>query len=143
MAVANDYAVVVAGVAAALASYRDRVEVVEIDSGLPLASEVDVLLYDTFGQIQADGIDPERLGRGLARRVVVFSWNVEPALVKQALEAGVAGYIAKSVTAGELVALIERVHAGEEVRPAVDESTESFGTWPGREQGLKIGRAHV
>lgn len=143
VAVANDYAVVVAGVAAALAPYGDRVEVVELDSRMPLASSVDVLLYDTFGQIQADGIDIEKLSRGLADKVVAFTWNVQPELVKRALEAGVAGYIPKSVTAEQLVELIERVHAGEEVVPAVDESTENFGAWPGREHGLTDREAEV
>lgn len=143
MAVANDYAVVVAGVAAALAPYGDRVTVVELDSRMPLASKVDVLLYDTFGQIQADDIDLEEISQGLAERVVAFTWNVQPDLVKRALEAGVAGYIAKSVTAEELVDLIERVHAGEQVVPQVDESVENFGTWPGREHGLTDREAEV
>ncbi|WP_244931991.1 response regulator transcription factor [Nocardioides sp. W7] len=143
VAIANDYAVVVAGVAATLAPYADRVEVVELDSGVPLVTPVDVLLYDTFGQVQADGIDVEEIGGGLAKRVVAFSWNVQPELVKRAFESGVAGYIAKSVTADELVDLIERVHAGEQVAPDLDESEESLGTWPGREHGLTDREAEV
>ncbi|HTW17280.1 MAG TPA: response regulator transcription factor [Nocardioides sp.] len=143
VAVANDYAVVVAGVAGALAPYDDRVEVVELDSGVPLVTPVDVLLYDTFGQVQADGIDVEEIGGGLATRVVAFSWNVQPELVKRAFESGVSGYIAKSVTAEELVELIERVHAGEQVAPDVDEAEETFGTWPGREFGLTGREAEV
>ncbi|SDD42799.1 response regulator transcription factor [Nocardioides lianchengensis] len=143
IAIANDYVVVVAGVAAALAPYADRVEVVELDSRMPLATPVDVLLYDTFGQIQADSIDVDALSHGLAGRVVAFSWNVEPELVKRALETGVNGYIPKSVTAEELVDLIERVHAGEQVVPAVDESEENFGAWPGRELGLTDREAEI
>ncbi|MEI5672645.1 MULTISPECIES: response regulator transcription factor [unclassified Nocardioides] len=143
IAIANDYVVVVAGVAAALAPYADRVEVVELDSRMPLATPVDVLLYDTFGQIQADSIDVDALSHGLAGRVVAFSWNVEPELVKRALETGVHGYIPKSVTAEELVDLIERVHAGEQVVPAVDESEENFGAWPGRELGLTDREAEI
>lgn len=143
VAVANDYTVVVAGVAAVLAPYADRVEVVELDVRMPLATPVDVLLYDTFGQIQADAVDVEEIARGLANRVVAFSWNVQPDLVSRALETGIAGYIAKSVTAGELVELIERVHAGERVVPAVRESEENLGTWPGREFGLTGREAEI
>lgn len=143
MAIVNDYAVVVAGVAAALAPYEDRVVVVELDSGLPLESPVDVLLYDTFGQVQADELDVADLSHGLARRVVAFSWNVEPDLVERALRSGVDGYIAKTVTGEELVGLIERVHAGEDVTPPAGASAGSFGTWPGREHGLTDREAEI
>lgn len=143
VAIANDYAVVVAGVAAALSPYADRIEVVELDSRMPLVSDVDVLLYDTFGQIQADSIDLESLAHGKASKVVAFSWNVDAELVKRALETGVAGYIPKTVTAEELVDLLERVHRGEQVVPAVDVVESSFGTWPGREHGLTDREAEV
>ena len=53
VAIVNDYEIVVAGVAAMLAPYRDRVNIVELDSGLPVVSDVDVILYDTFGQSRA------------------------------------------------------------------------------------------
>lgn len=143
VAIANDYAVVVAGVAAALAPYADRIEIVELDSGLPLASAVDVLLYDTFGQIQADSIDVEAISNGLAKRVVVFSWNVQPELVSRAWETGIAGYIAKTVSAEELVDLIERVHGGERVSPPVADLPGTFGSWPGREHGLTDREAEI
>lgn len=143
VAVANDYAVVVAGVAAALAPYEDRVVVVELDSGLPLESSVDVLLYDTFGQAQADAIDVAEVSRGRAERVAVFSWNTDADLVARALAGGVAGYIAKTVTGEELVGLIERIHAGERVVPPVDAPEGGFGTWPGREHGLTAREAEI
>lgn len=143
VAIANDYAVVVAGVAAALAPYEDRVVVVELDSGLPVETPVDVLLYDTFGQAQADAIDVGQVCNGRADKVVAFSWNTEPELVKRALEIGVAGYIAKTVSAEELVDLIERVHGGEQVVPPIDLVEGSFGTWPGREHGLTGREAEI
>jgi DNA-binding NarL/FixJ family response regulator len=143
VAVSNDYAVVVAGVAAALAPYEDRVVVVELDSQLPLETDVDVLLYDTFGQVQADVIDVDELARGHARKVAVFSWNVDPDLVKRSLDSGVAGYISKTATAEELVELIERVHRGEQIVPSLDEAGSSFGTWPGREHGLTDREAEI
>lgn len=146
IAIANDYAVVVAGVAAALEPFSDRVQVVELDSKMPLATPVDVLLYDTFGQVQADDIDVTELANGRARRVAVFSWNVQADLVERALASGVAGYIAKTATAAELTDLIERVHGGEQVRPAAVADppvTPTIGTWPGRELGLTDREAEV
>ena len=49
VAVVNDYELVVAGIAAMLAPHRDRVAVVELDAGVGVVSDVDVVLYDTFG----------------------------------------------------------------------------------------------
>ena len=62
VAIVNDYEIVVAGVAAMLEPYRDRVSVVELDAGLPVVSDVDVVLYDTFGQVQGDAMDLEDAG---------------------------------------------------------------------------------
>ena len=78
VAIVNDYEIVVAGVAAMLAPHRDRVVVVELDSGLPVVSDVDVILYDTFGQVQGDAVladllahqlQPGVLGQGFAAPV--------------------------------------------------------------------------
>jgi hypothetical protein len=50
VAVVNDYEVVVAGLAAMLAPYSHRVQVVELDERTPMRSEVDVVLVDPFGK---------------------------------------------------------------------------------------------
>ena len=86
VAIVNDYEIVVAGVAAMLEPHRDRVAVVELNSGLPVLSDVDVILYDTFGQVQGDGIDLDDLVRGSDARVVIFSWNLQPELVQRAID---------------------------------------------------------
>lgn len=145
VAILNDYALVVAGLAAALEPFGDRVQVVELDSRLPLLSDVDVLLYDTFGQAHADAIDVDAVANGHARKVVAFSWNVDPGVVAGALRRGVAGYIAKTADAPELVEQLERIHAGEVVAPAgaAEEAESRIGTWPGREHGLTEREAEV
>ena len=48
VAIMNDYEVVVQGVRRMLEPFEGRVRVVELDSGLPVESPVDVLLYDAF-----------------------------------------------------------------------------------------------
>ena len=59
LAIVDDYAVVVAGVASFLSA--ERIEVVETGATAPVISDVDIVLYDTFGQIQGRGIDLRRL----------------------------------------------------------------------------------
>lgn len=144
VAVVNDYELVVAGVAAVLARHSERVRVVELDSRLPVTSDVDVVLYDSFGQPQGEMIDVPGLVSSPDARVLIFSWNVQPELVEASLKAGAAGYVSKSADAEALVEAIERVHRGETVRPAdtpVDQPV--VGRWPGEEQGLSPREAEV
>ncbi|HEY0952979.1 response regulator transcription factor [Nocardioides sp.] len=146
VAVVNDYEIVVAGVAAMLAPHHDRVVVVELDSGLSVVSDVDVILYDTFGQVQGDAVDLEDLVRGNTVPVAIFSWNLQPDLVQRAIDHGAAGYVSKGLSAGEIVDAIEAIHRGETVAPpasveAADE--DPSGEWPGRELGLTAREAEV
>ena len=91
VAIVNDYELVVAGVAALLAPYADRVRVVELDTGLPVRSDVDVVLYDTFGQVQGDSLDLDSLVADGSAKVVIFSWNTQPELVRRLDRAGRVG----------------------------------------------------
>ena len=146
LAIVNDYEIVVHGVAAVLAPYRERVQVVELDSRLPVVSDVDVLLYDTFGQAQGDAVDLEQLVTGGEAKVVIFTWNVQPDLVDRALSRGAAGYLSKSITAEDLVKGIEAVHAGQSVTLGVDingDAVDSIGSWPGVDHGLSSREAEV
>ncbi len=145
VAIVNDYEIVVAGVASMLAPHAERVEVVELDSGVPVVSDVDVILYDTFGQVQGDGVDLEELVQGNAAKVVIFSWNLQPDLVERAIVRGASGYLSKSMTGEEVVEAVERVHAGEIVLPPThdDDGHTASGSWPGREIGLTAREAEV
>ena len=145
VAVVNDYEMVVAGVAAMLEQHPDRVRVVELDSGLPVISDVDVILYDTFGQIQGHAVDLEDLVHGSGALVVIFSWNIQPELVEKAIERGASGYLSKELNADEMISAIEAVHAGQIVTPARHEAPaeDASGDWPGRAQGLTAREAEV
>ena len=145
LAIVNDYDIVVAGVAGMLAGYPDRVTVVELDVAVPVVSDVDVILYDTFGQVQGDGVDLEDLVHGGSARVVIFSWNIQPDLVERAISRGASGYLSKGLTAEEVVRGIEAVHAGEIVLPRKDEAApeDGVGGWPGRDHGLSAREAEV
>ncbi len=144
VAVVNDYELVVVGVAALLAPFRDRVQVVELDSGLPVMKDVDVILYDTFGQVQGDGVDLADLVEDGDARVAIFSWNVQRELVQRSLDQGAAAYLSKSLDAAALVQAIEEVYDGRRVVPSTTTVRGPVGgDWPGREQGLSAREAEI
>ncbi|QIG42078.1 response regulator transcription factor [Nocardioides anomalus] len=145
VAIVNDYELVVVGVAALLEPFRDRVRVIEVDSNLPVVREVDVILYDTFGQVQGKGVDVDSLVDGGRAKVVIYSWNLHAELVQESLEAGASGYLSKGMDAEELVRALEAVHEGRRVVPkgggTVNPRPES--SYPGKEQGLTVRESEI
>lgn len=146
VAIANDYDLVVKGIAAVLEPYADRVEVVELVSGATAVSAVDLVLYDTFSQVQADAVDLDDVTSDPHARVVVFSWSTDTELVRRALAVGAAGYLTKAITAAELVESLERIRDGEQVLALGEVSAgaeEILGRWPGDEHGISPREAEV
>ena len=145
VALVDDYDVVLIGVAHLFDPYRDRVIVAEIDANNALRDDVDIVLYDAYAQPESDHNDVAELVRNpRARRVVVYTWNFEPELIKTALRQGVHGYLSKTLPAEQLVEALEAVHAGETVvsaPPGLDQPTE--GDWPGREHGISDRESEV
>jgi len=143
LAIVDDYAVVVAGVAALLAD--EHIDVVETGASETVLSDVDVVLFDTFGQIQGTGIDLEDFVRDSGAQVVVYSWNVKPEMVVQAIAGGARGYLSKVLTGPQVVAALKRVVAGEVViLPGYEESSVGgAGDWPGRSAGLSPREAEI
>lgn len=139
----NDYAVVVAGVAAFLAD--EHIDVVETGASQTVLSDVDVVLYDTFGQVQGQGLDLEDFVRYSEAKVVVYSWNVKPEMVVQAIAGGARGYLSKVLTGPQIVAALKRVVAGEVViLPGhLESSVDGTGDWPGRSVGLSPREAEI
>jgi two-component system, NarL family, response regulator LiaR len=136
VAVVNDYEVIVAGVCGMLASYRDRVHVVEIDVKKNPDHVVDVALFDTYGQpiLALDRIRSliadERVGA-----VAIYTWTLTGASRAAAHRVGAHGLIAKALPAGELVDALVAVAGGR----FVDTGRFRGGTggqWPGSRWGL-------
>jgi two-component system, NarL family, response regulator LiaR len=142
VAILNDYEIVVAGVAQMLAPYADRVQVVETSAGVPPMGECDVVLYDTFSQSQGNVLDVQEVSSMTGARVVLFSWNLEPSLVSEALRRGAAGYLSKTLDGEGVADAIVRVAAGERVLPG-DRQGEERGAWPGQEHGLSSREAEM
>jgi two-component system, NarL family, response regulator LiaR len=144
LAIVDDYPVVVAGVASFLAS--ECIDVVETGALTPVITDVDIVLYDTFGQVQGVGIDLQDFVRDSgAKVVVVYSWNLEPGMIEQAMAGGASGYLSKVLTGPEVVAALERVMAGEIVVITGENETSvgGAGDWPGRSSGLSPREAEV
>ena len=139
VALVDDYDVVLMGVANMFNQYRDRVVVAELDSNEPLEDPVDIVLYDSFAQPESDHEEIAVLvANPRARRVVVYTWNFHPDLIRSAQQHGAHGYISKTLPARELVAALEAVHAGETVISDVPPRARSAVglDWPGRGEGL-------
>ncbi len=148
LALVNDYEVVVRGLAHMLEEFED-LEVVELDSNTDVAQFVDVALYDTMAQSQGDGSDVATLvANPEVRHVIVYSWNLDHALQRRTLDAGVSGYVSKGLSASELAAAIREVASGQVLEAPTGPHDDEIdgpeeGDWPGREHGLTARESEV
>ena len=146
LALVNDYEVVLTGLAHMFDQYRDRVVVAEIDVTTPLHDVVDIALYDSFAQPEADHDEIEVLVRSPhARRVAVYTWNFQDELIESAMAKGASGYLSKTLPANELVEALEAIHSGETViSPPPTRPRSATGlNWPGRSEGLTDREAEI
>lgn len=146
IALIDDYDVVLTGVAAMLDPYRDRILVAEIDANKPLVDTVDIAMYDSFAQPEADHDEIEVLvDSPRAAKVVVYTWNFAPDLIESARRKGADGYLSKGLNARELVEALEAVHAGQTVisESPVRSRLAPGLDWPGRHEGLTDREAEV
>jgi NarL family two-component system response regulator LiaR len=139
LAIDDDYPIVIRGLAAMLADHADRVEVVELGPDMSVAA--DVVLKDSFAMTD----DMKEYVASAKGRVLVFSASDDEQAVRSVLEQGVAGYVHKSASVGELLDAIERVHRGERVVQADLRPGDGVGTrdWPGRAEGLSDRESEV
>src|ERR1700684_4011831 len=136
VAIVNDYEVIVAGVMAMLAPEQYQVNVVELDVRKNPDHNVDVALFDSYGQ---PGLGLERV-RSLAANegvgsVAIYTWALNNAGRDAALAAGATGLIAKALGAEQLVAALRAVARGEVVESGGFRG-QGAGEWPGSKWGL-------
>jgi len=138
LALVDDYDIVLAGLARMFDQYEDRVDVIELDARVPVVSDIDIALYDSFAQSEADLGDIGTLVRNpLVTRVAVYTWNFDRRLVDAAFAKGADGYLSKTLPAAELVEALERIHFGDRVvSPAPDDDVTPALDWPGRAEHL-------
>src|SRR4051812_17900490 len=146
VAIVDDYDVVVVGLAHLLDPYAARVVVAELDANEPVLDDVDVVLYDTFAQPEADQEDLDVLVQNPhARHVAVYTWNFHQALIDTALAKGAHGYLSKTLPARKLVDAIEAIAAGGVIvsEPPPRSRLAPTLDWPGRGEGLTGREAEV
>jgi DNA-binding NarL/FixJ family response regulator len=147
----DDHEMVIEGLKAMLASFRERVEVVGQAVGAERAVAVvadldpDVVLCDVRMQ-GSSGLDLCAVlrERDPGRRVVMLSVYDDEQYLFQALRVGASGYLLKSISSDELVRQLEFAHSGKTaIDPvmaarAVDTAArlQRDEFWPGARQGL-------
>ena len=139
IALVDDYDVVLIGLAHLFDRYRDRIVVAEIDANQPVLDDVDIVLYDSFAQPEADHDEIDVLIRSPRdHKVVVYTWNFHPLLIESAMQKGASGYLSKMLPAHDLVDALEAIHQGEVVISEAPRRTRSHPAldWPGRAEGL-------
>lgn len=145
VAILNDYEIVVQGLARMFEPFGDRVAVVEMVATVPSIEPADIALYDTFSRTADLDTDlADVVARSRARKLVVYSWNLRPELVRAALAKGAAGYLAKRLTALELVEALEQIQAGVTVTTeGGPRGATEGGDWPGRATGLTTRESEI
>ena len=142
LGVANDSPLVVAGVTAMLAPFRQRVTVRPFVKDLPMMGEVDVMLLDTFASPQP----LQRLHEAIeatAAPVLVYSWVEDQTQVEEALQHGAAGFCSKGCTAEDLLNAVENVGAGRSQLDGLSRGEFAQPPWPGQEHGLAPREAEI
>jgi DNA-binding NarL/FixJ family response regulator len=111
----NECELVRAGLIQMLAEHADRVVV--LPQGAGRDDIADVALVDPFTRrVDDDSNGPTTVTRPPGTtRVAVFSWESRDGFVERAMLGGADGYLSKSLPSFELVAALEKVHAGERI----------------------------
>jgi DNA-binding NarL/FixJ family response regulator len=146
VALVDDYEVVLTALAHMFDAYRDLIVIAEIDANRPVTDDVDIVLYDSFAQPEADHDEINVLvANPHARRVVVYTWNFHPDLIDSAFAKGASGYLSKTLPARALVTALQAVDRGERV--VSDHATNARPAngldWPGRTEGLTDREAEI
>jgi DNA-binding NarL/FixJ family response regulator len=141
VAVANDYEIVVAGLAGMLSRHGD-IDVVDMFIvGEESPSEpIDVVLFDTFGR---DGVDLDQVRMlvrtPMVRHVVVYTLSWADPITHDALEHGASGVLSKALDGDELADRLREIAAGVVVVAPPPHGRIVSGSgrdWPGRSFGL-------
>ncbi|MEI5674499.1 MULTISPECIES: helix-turn-helix transcriptional regulator [unclassified Nocardioides] len=106
---------VATGLAGMLGPHGDRVELAFLDELTTSTDGLDVILIDPVMRDVEAREHVEQVTSLGAARVLVYTWNTRAAGLRDVLEAGAHGIVAKSSTTRELLAAVEAAHRGESV----------------------------
>ena len=147
VAAVNDFKVIVAGLAALLERFPDRLLVCDrIVVGERLRVPVDVALYDTYGRvgIAADALKALAGSPDIAR-VAVFTTHLTDEMVEHAFAAGASGVLSKGLRGEEIADALLAIAVGEQVvaRAPSSASLAPELDWPGKVAGLTARQSQV
>ncbi len=132
----NDYEIILRGLHAMLAPYRDRIVVIEHEVGGTPDARADVALFDTFaGRRDALRRAAQMVDEGLVDHVVMYTWDAVASFIEVARETGVSAVILKSVTGELLVEQLETAVRGEHI--GLEESSRMNQRGPGESLSLR------
>lgn len=147
VAVLNDYELTVAGLAAMLGAYPDRIHIAEMSvRDASVDSRVDLALFDTYGRPDfAEQEIADLVADDYVDRVVVFTNSLPPAEVNRLLAIGVSGCLSKSLSAEALVDELELIAAGEQRVSSFEELANPVvvAAAPGAQWGLTYRESEV
>lgn len=144
----NDHELVVLGFAALIRPHADRVQLVDVTAPTPANGAVsnglrhgpgtpvaDVALFDLYNRSENE---LERLVQsGIARTVLLYSFDADPDRIERALARGASGFVSKTASGNDVVGAVERAARGERVVLTPSGTTApNPGRWPGERFGL-------
>ena len=136
VALVNDFELIVRGLTGMLGPFHHRLVVTELDVGTNPGRQVDVVLFDTFGQARA-GLERVHSLAADSRvgAVAVYTWALPPEQLDAVMAAGARAVLSKSMSAAELSEALIAVDAGEIVISPVLRGGRDVA-WPGHDFGL-------
>jgi DNA-binding NarL/FixJ family response regulator len=125
--IVNDFEIVVRGLAAMLAPFGSRVQVVELEAGGHPTQPTDVALFDTFAGRRRSLARIDELAADYdIGKVVLYTWDLPERFLQDIDTRSVDGVILKGLTGEQLVTALERVHRGEPI--GIDRADAADGT---------------
>jgi DNA-binding NarL/FixJ family response regulator len=139
---ADDHAVVRAGLRAVLGTARDINVVGEAANGREAVALVermtpDVLVSD-LSMPEMDGTAATKaiMAKGLGTKILILTMHVEEEYLVPLLEAGANGYLVKSAADKELVAAVRAVAYGDTYVSRPDQGSSAQGSGSGRARAI-------
>ncbi len=135
VAIVNDHEIVVRGLAAMLAPFSDRVEIVDLEVGGLPDVPADIALFETFaGRRSALSRIDAMAGDSSLGKVVLYTWDLPDEFASDIGDRAVDAVILKSTSGEQLVDALERIYRGEPFTPGGDDPLPGIPTLTERER---------
>ena len=135
VAIIDETPIIVLGVTALLRPFGRRFRVEPYSNRLPQRGRADIVLYDPF--VSPHSVHRLReIAQETGALVVVLTLTLEGGQLDEAIEAGAAGFLPKTVDGATMMHHLERVSASDITPAATGREALPATTWPGEREGL-------